>query len=706
MVSRRVKLRLLQFTALSAGLAVGLVGQNLEGEKIIALAKSSHAQVEGESAIESASGVVARGIHAAATLPYDLFDRVTQTTPSEAPTEEAATLASLEPERETFSLGLDRIDWMALGNRRLVDDPEESADSSDSLRTKMAALKTLPSPSHFSRTNAPVFHKAPTPETTEADTTGAHVARADPPPLIRTFGELMPSIGAPTPVAKAPPVAVPAEDQTKVSALHVSPPPVERPGPIPARTVEAPSDAVLPRLPETSSVFSVEAKGPTPPEVPAHCDIKAETPAAVVAGDKVALRFFEVAATASASSRDTGTAVGFERLEMGGTFEVSEDGSVSLPLLGRIDVRGQELPCIEARVARLYAETTKSDVTINASFMARPPVMVRGAVRAPGAYQFTPGMTVEAVMALAGTQGDNSVDPQLLASLSAREAEIERLALGKLLAHKRLSAAFDGVDSIEMSASERAHMTEVLGEHRIESELRALSTSLASAAAHEADLRAKIGSYDIQIAAYEDSLKLLESQLASQTARLEKLRATHERGADPMNRVTASETARPGKLLNLHDREVVPVDQIEEAEMALMPLVRQRLEVVTELVSLRSARDAVARSITITDAARREELAALMRDNAEDINALAAQRANVGTQLAALRNNVPASNLFAYSIERPGEPGGPIVADISTRLRPGDIATITVLDPSSATDGRFGQADLQGGARVAPKATQ
>ena len=69
--------------------------------------------------------------------------------------------------------------------------------------------------------------------------------------------------------------------------------------------------------------------------------------------------------------------------------------------------------------------------------------------------------------------------------------------------------------------------------------------------------------------------------------------------------------------------------------MALMPLVRQRLEVVTELVSLRSARDAVARSITITDAARREDLAALMRDNAEDINALAAQRANVGTQLAA-----------------------------------------------------------------------
>lgn len=76
-----------------------------------------------------------------------------------------------------------------------------------------------------------------------------------------------------------------------------------------------------------------------------------------------------------------------------GTFQVMPDGSLNLPVLGRVEAWGKTLTELEATITRGYAETeilVEPSITVTLSQISPLRVNIIGEVSRPGAYQLSP----------------------------------------------------------------------------------------------------------------------------------------------------------------------------------------------------------------------------------------------------------------------------------------------------------------------------
>jgi len=85
--------------------------------------------------------------------------------------------------------------------------------------------------------------------------------------------------------------------------------------------------------------------------------------------------------------------------DLSGDFQVDEQGSVVLPKIGALSIRGQSTPALKAMLVERYS-TFLRDPAIDVTILHR--VNVLGAVKNPGLYPVDPTMTVADVLALAG----------------------------------------------------------------------------------------------------------------------------------------------------------------------------------------------------------------------------------------------------------------------------------------------------------------
>jgi protein involved in polysaccharide export with SLBB domain len=92
----------------------------------------------------------------------------------------------------------------------------------------------------------------------------------------------------------------------------------------------------------------------------------------------------------------------FDQNQLGGEFAVDQDGSVSLPLIGRLKVAGL-LPVQAERLIteRLSAGLVKNP-KVNIDVIHYRPVFVYGEVTRPGAYEPTGNLVVVGAVSLAG----------------------------------------------------------------------------------------------------------------------------------------------------------------------------------------------------------------------------------------------------------------------------------------------------------------
>lgn len=92
----------------------------------------------------------------------------------------------------------------------------------------------------------------------------------------------------------------------------------------------------------------------------------------------------------------------YEREDISGTFTVRTDGTISIPLIGKIQARGRTLTELEeATTAAIETATTRS-VPISMEVASWRSIYAVGDVETPGVYPFTPGMTVLHALAAAG----------------------------------------------------------------------------------------------------------------------------------------------------------------------------------------------------------------------------------------------------------------------------------------------------------------
>jgi protein involved in polysaccharide export with SLBB domain len=92
----------------------------------------------------------------------------------------------------------------------------------------------------------------------------------------------------------------------------------------------------------------------------------------------------------------------FEQNQLGGEFTVTDDGAISLPLVGRLPVAGLTPAETENLVKERLKGKIVTDPQVNVDVLHYRPVYVYGEVARPGAYDFAGKMFVVNGISLAG----------------------------------------------------------------------------------------------------------------------------------------------------------------------------------------------------------------------------------------------------------------------------------------------------------------
>lgn len=294
--------------------------------------------------------------------------------------------------------------------------------------------------------------------------------------------------------------------------------------------------AELPPLtaPKVTTLAEAQVNAPQP-KVVAECAKRQSTFGAIVIGDKIQLRFFAKVAMPSGNISDMATPMvdiaAFERLDLSGTYEVAEDGTTALPLIGRMDVAGHDLLCLEAMVANAIAAQDSSVTAVTGMFIARLPLTISGAVRAPGTYVYTPGMTVNRLINQAGASFDaGPISPQDFAGLVAQRDELQRRQIIAVLTLGRLKASMAGVASIDAASGVLVTSPTDLVAPLLAIETAALQQDLSVDQMTRARSATAIAGQTRQLKDIRDQLSLVTVQVANLQERLDQMNALKSRG--------------------------------------------------------------------------------------------------------------------------------------------------------------------------------
>ena len=92
----------------------------------------------------------------------------------------------------------------------------------------------------------------------------------------------------------------------------------------------------------------------------------------------------------------------FREETLSGNFQVTEAGTISLPLAGEIQAAGKTIAEFRNDLTTLLASEYVRDPNVTVSVVNYRPVYVLGEVTRPGEYEYSANMTVFALVAKAG----------------------------------------------------------------------------------------------------------------------------------------------------------------------------------------------------------------------------------------------------------------------------------------------------------------
>lgn len=146
-------------------------------------------------------------------------------------------------------------------------------------------------------------------------------------------------------------------------------------GPVAAQTA--------PALPAVSQPMHVVAPSAVPaPVVPSAASDSVVYSYRLGAGDKVKITVFD-------------------EPDLSGTFSVSGEGKVSVPLVGDIQAAGLTAPQLQSALEATYRQGYLKDPKVNVEVLSFRPFYILGEVKMPGEYPYDNGMTVVKAVALA-----------------------------------------------------------------------------------------------------------------------------------------------------------------------------------------------------------------------------------------------------------------------------------------------------------------
>lgn len=298
-----------------------------------------------------------------------------------------------------------------------------------------------------------------------------------------------------------------------------------------------------------------------------------------------------------------------------GDYIVSAEGTITLPLIGSMNVMDVDAAKLAARIGeQIQSKTGLIDAPDTTVEIAEyPPVYIVGSVTTPGAYQFRPGLTVLQALALSGgtrrmqtAEGDEKGQISMLGELqNLRDDILRTLArIGRLQTErtdeKLIRFPAELADSADKDLSD-----EIIAQEQIVFTARAnaLSRQLENLEELRSLFTGEIEILGQKTKVLEQNIKLAEDELASVKSLVERGIATVSRRSDleralaalqsnRLDEITAAMRARQNlsqatrDLIGLRDKHQTDVStELQEARANLERL-RIREDILKKTLSL------------------------------------------------------------------------------------------------------------------------
>ena len=345
-----------------------------------------------------------------------------------------------------------------------------------------------------------------------------------------------------------------------------------------------------------------------------------------------------------------------ERTEISGEYVVQDDGSISLPLLGRFNAVGQSNDALLRALKASFEDLIGRKGFVNLLAVEHRPIYIVGPVKSPGAFAFEPGLTPLHAIALAGGLRQEAVE-----NWQQVEAGRQMEELQKSLEHVKrmitksfvLKAERDGdgsagqeliglvgqSDMKELTADERAQRQ--LVDMSRKEELTALRTTVENA-------RSELSARTNRVAPYDEEAKLLGDRVKG----IQQLVQKGIVGKPMLIQAQAS-------LSEVEDRRSQAEVEVEAAKDKLAQASRELTKAQTE------AKIEIARAIAASEQDTGDAVAA-------SEGALNIMRTIAATQ----RGAVDVDNVVYEIVRRRPDGAVTIKASDMSNLEPGDLVRV------------------------------
>lgn len=374
----------------------------------------------------------------------------------------------------------------------------------------------------------------------------------------------------------------------------------------------------------------------------------------IVAWDTIALEFVEYGA-------------------LNGEYAIGQDGTITLPLLGPVEAAGKSpTELSEEMTVQLQGRLgLVEQPSISVSIASYRPIYVLGAVRQPGTYPFSPGLTVQQALALAGgidtlfDEGPDQLAATIRAAGTLRELRID-LAREQIRA-RRLKAEMDDLEDFGPPAAAdhpdgAEAINAILAHERtlFQSRREVQERALVALEASQALLETEVSALEEKLAGQNRQVGLLRKQVGN-------VESLVERGLAR----SPSFISAQNQLIDLENRQLDTETAIFRARQFIAELERDRVEI---------------------EAARRLEILRELQRAEAEIERLTARRNTTSQLLAgaeavlAEAGETPDFQLLFEITREDGTDRTDFAAELGTRVRPADVLDVQALVVEETVD--------------------
>ncbi|MDX8355000.1 polysaccharide biosynthesis/export family protein [Cognatiyoonia sp. IB215182] len=349
-----------------------------------------------------------------------------------------------------------------------------------------------------------------------------------------------------------------------------------------------------------------------------------------------------------------------------GSYPVGAGGMISLPLAGSFPAADRTLDAIAADIEEALTAYVGIGQSAGAALSVEryAPIFISGEVKTPGVYDFTPGLTVQQALAMAG--GAGTLEPpegQERNFLSARGAiaMLQQELMFLTAKRDRLIGEIDGTTSV----------------------LPTETSNTTAWAAEEAILAARNARYEHELQSIARTKATLQEATAVLQDKLENNRVQLAAGQAELDREE-----------ELVERGLVASVRVFERASYVNELESRILDIERSLVLAQQDIQELERNESVLLAVRDEDNATKLQEVEAQIAETEAQlrtqydllSAAAGQQIALMAGVDPLTAEIGLTITRVR--GGPatLSADMQTVMMPGDVVTVTYVAPATPSN--------------------